>query len=192
MNKINISNAPAYTSPNSMTLICTEKPDGSTNLATLAFWAFASTNPGKIMFSLNKGAYSLELLAEKKEVVLAIPGVELTGALIGCGTCSGRDTDKAAKVGLTMQEVEGTNIKAPVPCKLLIHATVAQTMDADDHVVHLCDVKGVYGDEDVNAVFGWKGYAEFAAAQQNSQICRSIQRLHRNCWPSPRPYVTSA
>ena len=35
MNKINISNAPAYTSPNSMTLICTEKPDGSTNLATL-------------------------------------------------------------------------------------------------------------------------------------------------------------
>lgn len=124
MNKINISNAPAYTSPNSMTLICTEKPDGSTNLATLAFWAFASTNPGKIMFSLNKGAYSLELLAEKKEVVLAIPGAPLTGALIGCGTCSGRDTDKAAKVGLTMQEVEGTNIKAPVPCKLLIHATV--------------------------------------------------------------------
>ena len=174
MNKINISNAPAYTSPNSMTLICTEKPDGSTNLATLAFWAFASTNPGKIMFSLNKGAYSLELLAEKKEIVLAIPGVELTGALIGCGTCSGRDTDKAAKVGLTMQEVEGTNIKAPVPCKLLIHATVAQTMDADDHVVHLCDVKGVYGDEDVDAVFGWKGYAEFAAAQQK---CERTRRL---------------
>ena len=157
MKKIDISNAPAYTSPNSMTLLCTEKPDGSTNLATLAFWAFASTNPGKIMFSLNKGAYSLELLAEKKEVILAIPGVELTSALIGCGTCSGRDTDKASKVGLTMQEVEGTNIKAPVPCKLLIHATVAQTMDADDHVVHLCDVKGVYGDEDVDAaaVCGW-------------------------------------
>ena len=174
MNKINISNAPAYTSPNSMTLICTEKPDGSTNLATLAFWAFASTNPGKIMFSLNKGAYSLELLAEKKEIVLAIPGVELTGALIGCGTCSGRDTDKAAKVGLTMQEVEGTNIKAPVPCKLLIHATVAQTMDADDHVVHLCDVKGVYGDEDVDAVFGWKGYAEFATAQQKEERTRRL------------------
>ena len=39
MNKINISNAPAYTSPNSMTLICTEKPDGSTNFATLAMAA---------------------------------------------------------------------------------------------------------------------------------------------------------
>ncbi|MDO5147634.1 MAG: flavin reductase [Eubacteriales bacterium] len=125
MNKIKFSNAPAFTSPNSMTLICTEKPDGTTNLATLAFWAFASTNPGKIMFSLNKGAYSLELLAEKKEVVLAIPSVELTGTLIGCGTCSGRDTDKAAQIGLNMQDVEGTKIKAPAPCKLLIHATVA-------------------------------------------------------------------
>jgi len=27
-------------------------------------------------------------------------------------------------------------------------------------------VNGVDGDENVNAVFGWKGYAEFAAAQQ--------------------------
>ena len=27
MKKIDISNAPAYTSPNSMTLLCTEKPD---------------------------------------------------------------------------------------------------------------------------------------------------------------------
>ena len=73
MVKISIDHAPAYTSPNSMTLICTEKPDGSTNLATLAFWAFASTNPGKIMFSLNKGAYSLELLAGKKRLSLLFP-----------------------------------------------------------------------------------------------------------------------
>ena len=29
MVKISIDHAPAYTSPNSMTLICTEKPDGS-------------------------------------------------------------------------------------------------------------------------------------------------------------------
>ncbi len=166
MKQVTIGNIPAFTSPNSMVLICTEKPDGSTNMATLAWWTIASTNPGKIMFAINKGAYTLELLAQNKEVVVAVPGVELTPALIGCGTCSGRDTDKAVKCQLTMQEIEGTAIKAPVPCKLLIHATVAQTMDADDHVVHLCDVKAVYGEEDVDAVFGWKGYAEFAAAQK--------------------------
>ena len=166
MKKIEITNAAEYTSPNSMAFICTEKPDGTTNLATLAFWTFASTAPGKIMFSLNKGAYSLELLAQKKEVVLAIPGVELTPALIGCGTCSGRDNDKAANLKLNMESVEGTNIKAPSPCKLIFHAVVCETVDADDHVIHVCDVKSVHGDENVTAVFGWKGYAEFAAAQQ--------------------------
>ncbi|MBP3855883.1 MAG: flavin reductase [Ruminiclostridium sp.] len=166
MKKITIANAPVYTSPNSMTLICTETPDGTTNLATLAFWTYASTNPGKIIFALNKGAYSLNLLAEKKELVLAIPGTEIAGALIGCGTCSGKDTDKIAKCGLTMQDVEGTSIKAPISCRLLIHAIVAQTFDADDHIVHLCDVKGVFADETVDAVYGWNGYAEFAAAQK--------------------------
>ena len=73
MNKINISNAPAYTSPNSMTLICTEKPDGSTNFATLAFWAFASTNPGKIMFSLNKGLTVLNCWLRRKKLFSPFP-----------------------------------------------------------------------------------------------------------------------
>lgn len=45
-----------------------------------------------------------------------------------------------------MQEVEGASMKAPAPCRILIRATVAQTMGANDHVVHLCDVKGVYCD----------------------------------------------
>ena len=62
MKQVTIGNIPAFTSPNSMVLICTEKPDGSTNMATLAWWTIASTNPGKIMFAINKGAYTLELL----------------------------------------------------------------------------------------------------------------------------------
>ena len=93
MKKIEIASAPVYTSPNPITLICTEKPDGTTNLATLAFWTYASTAPGKIVFSLNKGAYTLELLESNKEVVVAVPGMELVNALIGCGTSSGRDVN---------------------------------------------------------------------------------------------------
>ena len=135
----------------------------------LIFWSLVRNSVVLAVYLLFSVACFLtvhEHLAQNKEVVVAVPGVELTPALIGCGTCSGRDTDKAVKCQLTMQEIEGTAIKAPVPCKLLIHAAVAETLDADDHVVHLCDVKAVYGDEDVDAVFGWKGYAEFAAAQK--------------------------
>lgn len=166
MKEIKIANAPVYTSPNPMTFICTRKPDGTTNLATLAFWNFASTNPGKIMFALNKGAYSLELLAQTKEVVLAVAGTDMAGALIGCGTSSGRDTNKIEKLGLQMQAVEGTDIQAPVSSRLVIHGTVTQTVDVDDHVIHVCDVKGVFANDQVDAIFGWKGFAELAGAEK--------------------------
>ena len=166
MEAINIAKAPAYTSPNPMTLICTRKSDGTTNLATLAFWTYASTNPGKIMFALNKGAYSLELLAKTKEVVLTVPGVDMVGALIGCGTSSGRDTNKVEKLGLAMKSVEGTDIQIPVSTRLAIHAAVVEAVDADDHVIHVCDVKNVCADDSVEAIFGWNGYAELAGAQK--------------------------
>ena len=166
MKEINIAQAPVFTSPNPMTFICSKKADGKTNMATLAFWTYASTNPGKVVFSLNKDAYTLELLAKNKEVVIAVPGVSLTGALIACGTSSGRDTDKVEKFGIEMQKLDGTDIEVPKDTRLAIVAEVCGTVDADDHVLHICNVKNVYADESVDAVFGWKGYGEFAAAQK--------------------------
>ena len=166
MNEIKIAQAPVFTSPNPMTFICSKKADGKTNMATLAFWTYASTNPGKIVFSLNKGAYTLELLAKNKEVVIAVPGVSLAGALIDCGTSSGRDTDKVEKFGIEMQKLDGTEIEVPKDTRLAIVAEVCETVDADDHVLHICNVKNVYADESIEAVFVWNGYAELAAAQK--------------------------
>lgn len=120
MKEITIAQAPVFTSPNPMTFICSKKADGKTNMATLAFWTYASTNLGKVVFSLNKGAYTLELLAKNKEVVIAVPGVSLTGALIACGTSSGRATDKVEKFGIAMQKLAGTetgNCKGKIPTK---------------------------------------------------------------------------
>ena len=166
MKEIKIAQAPVFTSPNPMTFICTKKPNGKTNMATIAFWTYASTNPGKVVFSLNKGAYTLELLAKNKEVVITIPGISLAGTLIACGTSSGRDTDKVEKFGIEMQKLDGTDIEVPKDTRLAIVAEVCGTVDADDHVLHICNVKNVYADESVEAVFGWNGYAELAAAQK--------------------------
>ena len=90
----------------------------------------------------------------------------LTGALIACGTSSGRATDKVEKFGIAMQKLAGTEIEIPEATRLAIVASVCETVDADDHVLHICNVKNVYADESVDAVFGWKGYGEFAAAQK--------------------------
>lgn len=149
MKEIKIEQAPVFTSPNPMTFICSKKADGKTNMATLAFWTYASTNPGKVVFSLNKGAYTLELLAKNKEVVIAVPGVSLAGTLIACGTSSGRDTDKVEKFGVAMQKLGGTDIEVPKDIRLAIVASVCETVDADDHVLHICNVKNVYAEESI-------------------------------------------
>lgn len=65
-----------------------------------------------------------------------------------------------------MQKLAGTDIEVPKDTRLAIVASVCETVDADDHVLHICNVKNVFEDESVEAVFGLKGYGEFAAAQK--------------------------
>lgn len=90
-----------------------KKADGKAKMATLALWTYDSTNQGKIVFSLNKGTYTLELLVKNREVVIAVPGAELAGALIACRTSSGRDTDKVEKSYVAIQKPDRIDICVP-------------------------------------------------------------------------------
>ena len=45
MKELNIMEATVYTSPNPLTLICSKKEDGSTNLAPICFVSYLSFNP---------------------------------------------------------------------------------------------------------------------------------------------------
>lgn len=65
-----------------------------------------------------------------------------------------------------MQKLDGTEICVPELTRLAIVAKVNSTVDADDHILHICDVTTVYADDSVEAVFGWNGYAELAPAQK--------------------------
>lgn len=62
MNKINLSQATRFTSPNPVTVVCTQKPDGSTNLATVSWWTYLSFNPNMIAYTMAKTSYSGEIL----------------------------------------------------------------------------------------------------------------------------------
>lgn len=51
MKKINLPQAAKLTSPNPVTLVCTQKPDGSTNLATVSWWPYLSFDPNMIVYA---------------------------------------------------------------------------------------------------------------------------------------------
>ena len=54
MQKISLPQASRLTSPNPVSLVCTQKPDGSTNLATVSWWTYLSYNPGMIAYAMAK------------------------------------------------------------------------------------------------------------------------------------------
>lgn len=165
MEKINLPKASKLTSPNPVTIVCTRKPDGSTNLATVSWWTYLSFNPNMIAYAMAKTSYSGEMVRGNKKVILTIPSVEIAGAVMGCGSTTGRDTDKIAKFGIEMQEVPDSEIQIPLHSRVAIQCSLKEFVEVGDHYLYICNVEQVYGNEQEEAVFAWDGYAQIRPAK---------------------------
>lgn len=159
MEKILISRAAQLTSPNPITLVCTETPEGRTNLAAVSWWMYASFNPRMICFAMQKASYSGEMVRQSKRVFLAMPGAEIADAAFKCGTVSGRDRDKAKEFGIELQAMPDSAIRIPTHTRLAFECALADTREAGDHYLYICDVNNIYADESRQQIFAWEGYA---------------------------------
>lgn len=65
MEKIKLAQASRLTSPNPVTVVCTEKPDGCTNLATVSWWTYLSFNPDMVAFAMRSLAQNMAWLLKK-------------------------------------------------------------------------------------------------------------------------------
>ena len=165
MNKINLPQASRLTSPNPVSVVCTKKPDGSTNLATVSWWTYLSFNPNMIAYAMAKTSYSGEMVRNNREIILTIPGVEIADAVMGCGSTTGRNTDKATKFGITMANVEGSSIQIPVHSRVAIMCRLKEYHEVGDHYLYICNVERVYGDETEEALSAWNGYSQLRPAK---------------------------
>ena len=165
MQKINLPKASGLTSPNPVTIVCTQKPDGGTNLATVSWWTYLSFNPAMIAYAMAKTSYSGELVRENKKVVLTIPGEKIADAVVGCGSTTGRNTDKIEKFKVEMQKLPACGIEVPLHSRVAIECALKEFVEVGDHYLYICDVKSVYGDEKETAVFAFNGYAEIRPAK---------------------------
>ena len=165
MEKITLPKASVLTSPNPVTLVCTKKPDGTTNLATVSWWTYLSFNPGMIAYAMAKTSYSGEMVRSNKKVILTIPGEAIAKEVIGCGTSTGRTTDKVAKLGIAMQDLPDADIRVPLHSRVAIQCTLKEYHEVGDHYLYICNVDQVFGNENETAVFAWKGYGEIRPAK---------------------------
>lgn len=165
MKKINLPKASQLTSPNPVTLVCTQKPDGSTNLATVSWWTYLSFNPSMIAYAMAKTSYSGEMVRANKQMILTIPGAKIAEAVVGCGSTTGRNTDKIAQFQVEMQKLNGSNIEIPVHSRVAIRCNLKEYTEVGDHYLYICNVEEVYGNEEEEALFAWNGYSEIRPAK---------------------------
>ncbi len=166
MEKINLPMASKYTSPNPVTLICTQKGDGTTNLATVSWWTYLSYNPCMIAYAMAKTSYSGEMVRQNKKVVLTIPGEEIAKEVLNCGSTSGRNTDKVKEFGIKMQSLANCDIDIPLHSRVAIVCDLKEYVEVGDHYLYICNVKDVYGDKNEKALFAFNGYSQIKSIKE--------------------------
>lgn len=98
------------------------------NIMTISWTMVMDFTPA---FAITTGAWNHSFMALRKhrECVIAIPTVDLLDTVVGIGTCSGSDTDKFSRFGLTA--VPGKFVKAPLikECLANIECKVADVIE---------------------------------------------------------------
>jgi flavin reductase (DIM6/NTAB) family NADH-FMN oxidoreductase RutF len=110
MNKLKISRAFTLLEPGPVVLVTTN--DGKKNNVMTISWTMVLDFTPKFAMTTGEWNYSFAALRRTKECVISIPTVDMIDEVVGIGTCSGADTDKFVRFGLT--PVQGNKVKAPL------------------------------------------------------------------------------
>jgi flavin reductase (DIM6/NTAB) family NADH-FMN oxidoreductase RutF len=104
------------------------------NIMTISWTMIMDFTP---VFAMTTGPwnYSFAALSQHRECVIAIPTVDLLDMVVGIGTCSGADTDKFARFGLT--PVASKHVAPPLirECLANIECKVSDIIERHNIVV---------------------------------------------------------
>ena len=133
MRPFTLSKAFTLIEPGPVILLTTH--DGNkANILTISWTMVMDFTP---LFAITTGAWnhSFAALQKSRECVIAIPTVDLLDKVVGIGTCSGADTDKFSRFGLT--PLPARLIRPPLirECLANIECTVADIVKKHNIVV---------------------------------------------------------
>ncbi len=133
MRTMKLSEVYTLMEPGPVVLVTTRDARRS-NVMTISWTMVLDFTP---RFAMTTGAwnYSYRALKKTRECVIAIPTVDMLDTVVGIGTCSGADTDKFARFGLT--PMPGKVVAAPLikECLANIECRVVEIVRRYDIVV---------------------------------------------------------
>ncbi|HMN72541.1 MAG TPA: flavin reductase family protein [Rhodoblastus sp.] len=133
MDRMPLNRAFTLIEPGPVVLVSTH--DGrKDNVMTITWTTVMDFSP---RFAIVTGPWnhSFAALRRTRECVLAIPAADMLDIAVGIGTCSGKDTDKFERFGLT--RLKGERVRAPLirECLANIECRVVEMIGRHDIIV---------------------------------------------------------
>lgn len=133
MQQLNLSKAFTLMEPGPVVLVTTRDAEKD-NIMTISWTMGMDFTP---VFAITTGEWnhSFTALRKNREYVIAIPTVDLLDTVVGIGTCSGADTDKFSRFGLT--PVQAKLVRPPLikECLANIECKVIDIIEKHNIVV---------------------------------------------------------
>ena len=110
MRRLDLRKAFTLIEPGPVVLVTTF--DGKKNNIMTVSWTMVVDFSPHFAMTTGPWNHSYTALCKTRECVIAVPAADQLDTVVGIGTCSGAETDKFAKFGLT--PVRGKHVKAPL------------------------------------------------------------------------------
>lgn len=159
--EIAINEAQKLTSPNPFALLSVEKEDGGVNLMAISWWMYTSNNPASMAVCLSNKGFSGGMIKEKRTFALSVvSGEELKEAAFLCGTCSGRDHDKAGEFSIELEKDSDTGVSYVKEARVNFILNLVDSVTRGDHTVYFAEVSKIFGDSEKPGLFAMNGYSK--------------------------------
>ena len=115
-------------------VLVTTHDGGKDNIMTVT-WTMVLGFDAEFAITTGPWNHSFTALQKTRECVLSIPTVDMIDTVVGIGTCSGTQTDKFARFGLT--RVSADHVRAPLiaECLANIECRVVDFLDRRNIIV---------------------------------------------------------
>lgn len=126
--------------PRPVLLISTRDRAGKDNILTVSWAGVACSTPPMVTISLRKSRHTYKVICDTKEFVVNIPTTKQIAMVDICGTVSGRDMDKFAKIGVTKYPSVVVAAPAIVECPINLECQVKQVLELGSHDLFIAEV----------------------------------------------------
>lgn len=110
------------------------------NMHICTYVSGVSMHPKRIMVAIYKGTKTLELVSRNPVFVLQLLAKEQSGLIRLLGQTSGKKEDKISKLKKRGMLQDWKGFYVLKNALAYMHLKTIQTLDAGDHIIHLCDV----------------------------------------------------